>query len=123
MANSFFGRILYPYQFSKKGLIYIKKKLSCTEDGLIVEEHHCSPGVKPEVLKERHDRTWLEPAMPMWKKGHAYILPKVKRPGTGKQRNSSISEMSGNRTHRGKSGHVELGHILLYLFILMIPFL
>lgn len=57
--------------------------------------------------------------MPMWKKGYAYILPKVK---TGKQRNSSISEMSGNRTHGDKSGHIELGHILLYLFILMIPF-
>lgn len=68
--------------------------------------------------------------MLMWKKGYAYILPKVKslksgmkRPGTGKQRNSSISEMSGNHTHRDKSSHVERGHILLYLLILMTPFL
>lgn len=62
----------------------------------------------------------------MWKEGCAYIIPKVrslksgmKRPGTGKQHNSSISETSGN--HGDKPGHVELGHILLYLFISMIP--
>lgn len=79
------------------------KNLSCTEDGLTVEEHHCSPGMKPEVLKERRDRKWLEPAHDNVEERVCLHPPRSEETRDWEQYNSSSSEMSGNRTQRDKS--------------------
>lgn len=97
------------------------KNLSCTEDGLTVEEHHCSPGVKPEVLKERRDRKWLEPVHANVEERVCLHPPRSEETRDWEQRNSSSSEMSGNRTQRDKSCRA-WSHSSIPI-ILMIPFL